>query len=93
MNTQIATEAGQVRAGYSAQARVVRALGPLTSIVGLAWGVVQPWRITFLHPHGQGFWWLAVEPPLLVILVGFLFSRLVAPGLIADLEDFEEGRS
>ena len=47
----------------------------------------QPDRITFLHPHGEGFWWLAVEPPLLVIAVGLLFHFVVAPGLLADLEE------
>jgi hypothetical protein len=43
-----------------------------------------------LHPRGQGFWWLFVEPPLLVIAVGLLFYFAVLPGL---LEDLEEGRA
>jgi hypothetical protein len=32
------------------------------------WAVAQPYRVTLLHPHGQGFWWLFVQPPLLVVL-------------------------
>jgi hypothetical protein len=40
-----------------------------------------------LHPHGEGFWWLLVEPPLLAIGVGILFALVIAPGLIEDLED------
>ena len=35
-----------------------------------------------LHPHGQGFWWLFVEPPLLVIAVGLFFHFVVVPGLL-----------
>jgi len=68
-------------------ARVVSALGPLTALAGAAWAIVQPYRITLLHPHGQGFWWLLVEPPLLVIAVGLLFSFVVVPGLLEDLEE------
>jgi hypothetical protein len=56
---------------------------------GLVWAFVQPYRITLLHPHGQGFWWLVVEPPLLVMLVGILFALVVVPGLLEDLEAAE----
>jgi hypothetical protein len=68
-------------------ARLVSALGPVTALAGAVWALVQPYRITLLHPHGQGFWWLFVEPPLLVIAVGLLFYFLVLPGLLEDLED------
>jgi hypothetical protein len=61
-------------------------LGPLTALAGLVWAVVQPYRVTLLHPHDQGFWWLAVEPPLLVILAGLAFHYFVARPLIRDLE-------
>ena len=63
------------------------ALGPVTVLAAVVWAIAQPYRLTFLHPHGQGFWWLAVEPPLLIILVGVLFSAFVAPGLLEDLEE------
>jgi hypothetical protein len=50
------------------------------------WAVIQPYRLTLLHPHGQGFWWLVVEPPLLVVLAGIGFTLVVARPLLADLE-------
>jgi hypothetical protein len=53
----------------------------------VVWAFLQPYRITLLHPHGQGFWWLVIEPPLLAILAGIVFAFLVAPGVIEDLED------
>jgi len=59
---------------------------------GVLWAFLQPYRMTLLHPRGQGFWWLAIEPPLLVILAGIVFAFLVAPGVIEDLEDFESKR-
>jgi fructose-specific phosphotransferase system IIC component len=68
----------------------VSTLGPLTVAGGAVWAILQPWRITLLHPHGQGFWWLVVEPPLLVVLVGILFALLVAPGVLEDLREAEE---
>jgi hypothetical protein len=67
--------------------RAVSALGPLTALAAVVWALLQPYRITLLHPHGQGFWWLFVEPPLLVLLVGVLFHVLVVPGLLEDLEE------
>jgi hypothetical protein len=70
----------------TARARVVSALGPLTALAGAVWAIAQPYRLTILHPHGQGFWWLFVEPPLLVIAVGLLFYFAVVPGLLEDLE-------
>lgn len=66
--------------------RVVGGMGPLTLLAGVIWAVVQPYRLTILHPHGQGFWWLVSEPPLFVIVVGLVFWRLIAPGLLEDLE-------
>jgi hypothetical protein len=88
MSTQLIREQAIVRT-RSARARAVGLLGPLTMLGGVAWGFLQPYRLTFLHPHGQGFWWLLVEPPLLVIGAGIVFALFVAPGLIEDLEDLE----
>ena len=76
-------------AARSVRARLVLALGPLTSLTGVVWAVAQPWRLTLLHPHGQGVWWLLVEPPLYVVLVGVLFRVLLAPGIVEDLEAAE----
>ncbi len=77
--------------GYAvSRTLVISALGPLTAVGGLVWAIVQPYRITLLHPHHQGFWWLFVEPPLLVMVVGLIFARVVARPLIADLESLRE---
>jgi hypothetical protein len=69
------------------RARLVSAIGPLTALAGAIWAIAQPYRITLLHPHGQGFWWLFVEPPLLVIAVGLFFYFAIVPGLLEDLEE------
>jgi hypothetical protein len=89
MSTQLLSERAVVRR-RSARAWAITTLGPATMFGGVVWAFVQPYRITLLHPRGQGFWWLAVEPPLLVILAGVLFALLVAPGVVEDLEAFEE---
>jgi hypothetical protein len=71
-------------------AQAVSLIGPLTVAAALVWAILQPYRVTLLHPRGQSFWWLVVEPPLLVILVGALFALLVAPGVLEDLDEAEE---
>lgn len=71
----------------SLRARIVLALGPATALAGLVWAVVQPYRLTILHPHAQGFWWLVSEPPLYVVLAGIVFRLVVAPSLAKDLAD------
>lgn len=91
MSTQLLSERAAVR-GRSRQARAVASLGPATMLAGVAWAFLQPYRVTLLHPHGQGFWWLAIEPPLLVVLAGIVFALLVAPSVIEDLESYEDGR-
>jgi hypothetical protein len=70
----------------SIRVRAVSTLGPLTVAAGIVWALVQPYRVTLLHPGGESFWWLAVEPPLLVIAVGLLFHLAVLPGLLEDLQ-------
>ena len=70
--------------------RIVLALGPVTVLIGLAWALVQPYRLTFIHPHGQGFWWLFSEPPLFVALAGIAFRLVVSPALLRDLAQVEE---
>jgi hypothetical protein len=90
MSTQLVTAREAVRR-RSARARLVATLGPATMLAGVVWAFLQPYRVTLLHPHGQGFWWLAVEPPLLVVLAGVVFALLVAPGVIEDIEASEGG--
>ena len=86
MSTQLISEHVAERT-RSARARAVGLLGPLTMLGGVVWAFLQPYRLTLLHPHGQGFWWLLVEPPLLVVGVGIVFALFVAPGLIEDLRE------
>ena len=85
MSTQLLSERAAVRG--RPEARAVASLGPATMLAGVAWAFLQPYRVTLLHPHGQGFWWLAIEPPLLVVLAGVVFAFLVAPSVIEDLEE------
>ena len=87
--TQYATELSRTRSRRSARSIAVLALGPLTMLAGVVWAFVQPWRVTLLHPHGQGFWWLVVEPPLLVVLAGVAFA-FIAHGIVRGLEEADE---
>jgi len=86
VNAELVTEL-EVPLKRTARVRIVSALGPLTALAGAVWGIAQPYRFTLLHPRGQGFWWLFVQPPLLVIAVGLLFYFVVLPGLLEDLEE------
>jgi hypothetical protein len=88
VNAELATqlEARRAPRPLTWRLRLVTLLGPLAALAGIAWAIAQPYRLTFLHPHGQGFWWLVVEPPLLVIATGLLFHLAVVRGLLEDLE-------
>ena len=87
MASQLVRELPADRAYANTRARVITLLGPSTVVAGIIWAIVQPYRLTLLHPHGQGFWWLAIEPPLLVVFAGVVFALFVARPLVADLED------
>jgi hypothetical protein len=87
MASQLVRELPAERAYANTRARVITLLGPSTVVAGIVWAIVQPYRLTLLHPHGQGFWWLAIEPPLLVAFAGIVFAVFVARPLVADLED------
>jgi hypothetical protein len=67
-------------------ARAISSIGPVTVLAATVWAVLQPYRITLFHPQHQSFWWLVVEPPLLVLAVGLLFHFLIVPGVLEDLE-------
>ena len=67
------------------RARLISTIGPLTSLGGAVWAVLQPDRITLLHPFRNSFWWLVVEPPIFVVLVGLAFHVFVARTLLEDL--------
>ena len=82
------TYARSVPAHRARRAQVISLLGPATIAGGLIWAIVQPWRLTLLqHPLHQGFWWLLIEPPLLVVAAGIFFALVVARPLLADLEE------
>lgn len=83
---EVVTRVPAVRVAHL-RARAVSLLGPLTILAGIVWGILQPYRLTFLHPRGQGFWWLAIEPPLLVAAAGLVFWLVVARQLLRDLEE------
>jgi hypothetical protein len=86
VNAELVTEL-EAPVERTARARIVSALGPVTALSGVVWAIAQPNRITLLHPRGEGFWWLFVQPPLLVIAVGLFFHFVVLPGLMEDLEE------
>ncbi len=87
MNAELVTELETPLQRATTRARIVSAVGPATALGGVIWALVQPYRITLLHPKGQGFWWLFVEPPLLVIAAALFFHFVVVPGLLEDLEE------
>jgi hypothetical protein len=89
VNAELITELERPLQRATTRARIMSAVGPATAFAGVVWALVQPERVTLLHPHGQGFWWLFVEPPLLVIAVGLFFQFFVVPGLLEDLEQEE----
>ena len=86
MSTQLVSERAAVRR-RSARAWMIGTLGPATMLGGVVWAFLQPYRITLLHPRGQGFWWLFVEAPLLVVSVGLFFHFVVVPGVLQDLSE------
>ncbi|MES1248704.1 MAG: hypothetical protein ABUS54_13635 [Actinomycetota bacterium] len=70
----------------SLRPKLVLGIGWTAVVAGILWAVVQPWRLTILHPFHQGFWWLLAEPPLYVVVAGLVYRFLVAPSLVRDLE-------
>ena len=88
--THFVTELPAESAHVGARARAVGLIGPLTVVAGIVWAILQPYRITLLHPLGQGFWFLFVQPPIWVVAAGIVFALFVARPLIADLEVAEK---
>ena len=86
METQLVREQPAERVYTSTRARIVALLGPVTVVGGIIWAIVQPSRLTLLHPRGQGFWWLVIEAPMLVAIAGLVFAVFVARPLVAELE-------
>jgi hypothetical protein len=86
VDTQIVAPLPAESAATGARARAVGLIGPGCVAAGIVWAILQPERITLLHPRGQGLWFLLIEPPLLAAGAGILFALLVARALQADLE-------
>jgi hypothetical protein len=86
METPIVRHIPATAVARSMRARAVSLIGPATVASSLIWGLLQPDRLTLLHPRGQGFWWLVLEPPLLVAAAGVIFAVVVARPLLTDLE-------
>lgn len=89
MDAELVREGARAGTRHSRRDTAISSLGPLTALAGLAWALAQPYRITLLDPDKHGFWYLVVQPPLLVILVGAIFHFWVVPGLAADLAEAE----
>jgi hypothetical protein len=89
MSAEFAHELQQQQAIARARplrARIVLGIGWVVVLAGVVWALAQPYRLTILHPHAQGFWWLLSEPPLYVVLAGILFRLVVAKPLVEDLD-------
>jgi hypothetical protein len=86
MHSTYASEVSDRRVRRLSREGFVSLLGPMTVAGGVIWAILQPWRLTLLHPLHQGVWWLVAEPPLLVIGAGIFFALVVARPLLADLE-------
>ena len=83
---QISTDLSQRAIRRPGRARFVLSLGPACALAGVVWALLQPYRITLLHPRGQGLWFLLVQPPIWVVAAGIVFAIFVARPLVADLE-------
>ena len=92
MDGELVGRSARVRTKQTRRHTAVSALGPLTALAGLIWALLQPYRVTLLDPYGQGFWYLAIQPQLLLVLIAALFHFLVVPGLLHDLEEVEGER-
>lgn len=68
------------------RAVTIQLLGPLTMLAGAVWAIAQPYRVVFLHPDGKGLYDFLFQPPLLVVVVGLLYTLLIAPELVSDLD-------
>ena len=86
MSTPTTRTASATHTRHDTRVQILSFIGPATSAAGVIWAILQPYRVTLFHPFGQSFWWLVIEPPLLVIAVGLIFAYFVARPLIADLE-------
>ena len=95
MSSEIATsvpreDAPQIAVRRQWRTLALQLLGPLTILGGLVWAVAQPYRIVLLDREGEGVYDYLFQAPLLVVVVGLVFTFFVAPGLVEDLEAEEQ---
>jgi hypothetical protein len=95
VSSEIATSIPKEEARQAVERRPWRALavqllGPITVVGGLVWAVAQPYRIVFLERGDRGVYDYVFQAPLLVVVVGLVFTFAIAPGLIEDLEAEEQ---
>jgi hypothetical protein len=93
VSSEIATSIPRDRRHHGIERRPWRALavqllGPLTIVGGFVWAVAQPYRIVILDREGRSLslYDYLFQGPMLVVLVGLVFTFLVAPGLVEDLQ-------
>jgi hypothetical protein len=92
VSSEIATSIPREEAPQAAVARrpwrtlAVQLLGPLTIVGAIVWAVAQPYRIVLLDREGQGLYDYLLQPQLLALLVGLVFTLCIAPGLVEDLD-------
>ena len=93
MNSDVATSIPSKRARQAVRRPwrplAIQLLGPLTIVGGLVWAVAQPYRIVLLDREGRGLYDYLFQAPLLAIVVGLVFTFVIAPGLVEDLEATE----
>ena len=93
MNSDVATSIPGERARQATRRPwrplAVQLLGPLTILGGLVWAVAQPYRIILLDRDGRGLYEYLFQAPLLAVAVGLVFTFVIAPGLVEDLEAME----
>ena len=67
-----------------------RSIGPTVVAAGLRSGrSCSPTASRCCTRAARAFWWLLIEPPLLVVGAGIVFALLVARPLLADLEEHD----
>ena len=64
---------------------LLTAIGPVTALAGIVWGVAQPYRLTLLSDTRSGAWDHVAQPPPLVVGIGLLFWVAVARPLARTL--------
>lgn len=87
MDTEFAGTLEERTARRTLRVLAIDAIGPLVMLGGVIWAIAQPYRLAFLHPHGNGFYEWVAQGPLLVAFVGVFFAGVIAPGIVEDMRE------